>query len=111
MEVLDQYIKDYNEENFEGIKSALAEDCSVEMNGAVVMTGREKMLPSYLDDFKEKNKCSFAKEPIVTKRDDLTGIRVVLDTSKKGIYVEVTYWINKDNLMVKHEIHAVTPKE
>lgn len=84
-----EYIECYNSQNLNGIRTYLDENCEVFVNGQLAASGRETMIPSYMNDFAQKkqailqalhaDQCSVTDSTasvVVTLQSDQTILKV-----------------------------------
>jgi len=78
----------------------------------LITQGREKMIPSYVDDFsRASNEARVLSEPEqrdTESNDVVVGVRVTLLALAIKKVLEVTYVLRRaDNVMVEHRIHSI----
>lgn len=99
------YLAAFNTKSYEGIKSYIHPDCTVNFRGKKLAHSREDMLPTY--------PAHWAKMPSPIELREIRpikdGVWTMLRSPDDGNYVEVEYFYNEEGLFIHHNIIDAKP--
>lgn len=99
------YLEAFNAKSYEGIKSYIHPDCTVNFRGKKIPQSREDMLPTYPAHWKKWPSAVELREIRPIK----DGVWTMLRNPDDGNDIEVEYFYNEEGLFIHHDIKDAKP--